>query len=247
VCGGGWGGAPNGFVIQWQTQANRVQYGWPDDGATPSPSFCEATFTGAQYELQMGQCISLQFCKHPFTQPGIASTCTNADPLQCNTEYVFRSKALAGMHMTESPWIGDLRCSTDYFCNNPGPVVGGQDLGCTLTQSYWRSHPTAWPVTTLTLGNVSYTQRQLLQILWRPGRGNGLCMLARQLIAAKLNVASGASGATVAQTIADSDAMIGDLVVPPCGNGFLAPAATDDYTASLTSYNEGTTGPGHCD
>jgi hypothetical protein len=175
------------------------------------------------------------------------STCTNAAPLQCNTEYVFRSKALAGMNMTESPWIGDLRCSTDYFCNNPGPSPGTGGEGCTLTQGYWKNHASAWPVTSLTLGSVSYTKSQLLQILNQPVRGNGLVSLARQLIAAKLNVANGASGADIAQTIIDADALIGSLTVPPIGNGYLSPSSTSSLTDALTSYNEGTTGPGHCD
>jgi len=247
VCGGGWGGAPNGFVIQWQKQSDRVQYGWPDNGAPASPSFCQATFTGTQYELHMGQCISLQFGKNPFNQPGVMSTCTNAEPLLCNTEYVFRSKALAGMNMTESPWIGDLRCSTDYFCNTPGPSPPPQGEGCTLTQGYWKNHPNAWPVTSLTLGTVTYTKSQALQILDRPVRGNGLVSLSTQLICAKLNIANGASGAAVAQAIANADAMIGGLVVPPIGNGYLSPSSTDGLNNTLTSYNEGTTGPGHCD
>ena len=249
VCGGGWGGAPNGFVIQWQKQTDRVDFGWPDNGATPSPSFCEATFTGDQYHLMMGQCISLQFGKNPISGPGVTSTCTNAEPLLCNTEYVFRSKALGGPTMSESGWIGDLRCSTDYNCNNPGPSpgTGGEGEGCTLTQGYWKNHPNAWPVTTLTLGTVSYSQSQLLQILNRPVRGNGLVSLAHQLIAAKLNVANGANGTAVAQTIANADALIGNLVVPPVGNGSLSPSSTSSLTGALGDFNEGTTGPGHCD
>jgi len=246
VCGGGWGGAPNGFVIQWQLETDRAQYGWPDNGAPASPSFCEATFTGPDYQLQMGQCINLQFGKNPFNQPGVTSTCTNADPLTCNTEYVFRSKALAGMHMTESPWIGDLRCSTDYSCTNPGPEPGAQDLGCTLSMTYWKRHPNAWPVTSMTLGTVTYDQRQLLQILYRPTRVNGLAVLAKQLITAKLNIANGASGATVAQTIANADAMIGNQVVPPCGNGFMSPSSTEGLCGTLVTYNEGELGPRPC-
>ncbi len=40
--------------------------------------------------------------------------------------------------------------------------------------------------------------------------------------------------------------MIGALVVPPIGNGYLAPGQTSDLTETLTEYNEGTIGPGHC-
>ena len=41
----------------------------------------------------------------------------------------------------------------------------------------------------LQLGNVTYNQQELLSILSQPVRGNGLVLLAHQLIAAKLNIA----------------------------------------------------------
>ena len=40
--------------------------------------------------------------------------------------------------------------------------------------------------------------------------------------------------------------MIGALVVPPIGNDYLPPRQTSDLTETLTEYNEGTIGPGHC-
>src|SRR5206468_2504671 len=70
--------------------------------------------------------------------------------------------------------------------------------------------------------------------------------LAHQLIAAKLNVAQGASPTAVASAIASADALIGALVVPPIGSGFLKPSATSALTDALDAYNSGTTGPGHC-
>ena len=99
----------------------------------------------------------------------------------------------------------------------------------------------------LTLGAVSYNESQLLQILNRPAQGNGLVILAHQLIAAKLNIANGADPAAVQQSVIDADSMIGGLIVPPIGNGYLSPAQTSELTDTLTEYNEGTIGPGHCD
>jgi hypothetical protein len=121
-----------------------------------------------------------------------------------------------------------------------------QGSNCTFTQGYWKNHPGAWPVSTLTLGTVSYTQAQLLQIFDQPAQGNGLISLAHQLIAAKLNIAAGASGTAVASTIAAADAQIGGLVVPPIGTGTLPPSATDPKTQTLDDYNNGLSGPGHC-
>jgi hypothetical protein len=99
----------------------------------------------------------------------------------------------------------------------------------------------------LTLGAVSYNASQLLQILNRPAQGNGLVILAHQLIAAKLNIANGADPTAVQQTVTDADSMIGGLIVPPIGSGYLSPSQTSSLTDTLTEYNEGTIGPGHCD
>ena len=43
-----------------------------------------------------------------------------------------------------------------------------------------------------------------------------------------------------------ADALIGGLVVPPVGAGSLANATTSALTNTLSDYNEGKTGPGHC-
>ena len=99
-------------------------------------------------------------------------------------------------------------------------------VGCTLTQGFWKNHEEDWPVSSLTLGSASYTQAQLLTIFGTPVKGNGLISLAHQLIAAKLNIANGASASAISSTIAAADAMIGSLVVPPSGTGYLDPSVT---------------------
>jgi hypothetical protein len=130
-------------------------------------------------------------------------------------------------------------------------------VGCTLTQGYWKTHgPTPsgnnsnnWPVFTMTLGSVVYTQAEWQSILNEPVRGNGLISLAHQLIAARLNIASGASGATIATTLSDADALIASKKVPPVGDGFLSPSSVSSLVDKLTKFNEGTLagGPAHCD
>jgi hypothetical protein len=83
------------------------------------------------------------------------------------------------------------------------------------TQGFWKNHSDVWPLQSLTLGAVSYSESQLLQILNHPAQGNGLVILAHQLIAAKLNIANGADPTLVQQTVIDADSMIGGLIVPP--------------------------------
>jgi hypothetical protein len=126
--------------------------------------------------------------------------------------------------------------------------------GCTYTQGYWKTHgpipkgknSNEWNVANITLGTKSYTALEALSIFNTPVGGNGLISLAHQLLAAKLNVANGASSATIAATITAADALIGSLVVPPVGSGYLDPATTSTLTGLLGAFNEGITGPGHC-
>src|SRR5215212_2631059 len=64
---------------------------------------------------------------------------------------------------------------------------------CPLSQGYWRTHPAAWPVTTLVLGNSAnaahtYSQRELLAIFDANAKKDASLILADQLIAAKLNI-----------------------------------------------------------
>jgi hypothetical protein len=127
---------------------------------------------------------------------------------------------------------------------NPGGPSAGSN--CSYTQGYWKNHPGAWPVSQLSLGATVYTKAQLLDIFHTPVGGNGLIAMAHQLIAARLNLAFGASPQGLEATLARADALIGALVVPPVGKGSLDPAATSQTNEELTAFNEGKTGPGHC-
>jgi hypothetical protein len=111
-------------------------------------------------------------------------------------------------------------------------------FNCVHGQGYWKNHA-EWPVTELQLGNVTYNRQELQMILEDDVRTNGLVSVAHQEIAAKLNIASGANGSCIAQTLADLDALIGDRVIPPVGDGFLLPRQTSSYVNILTQYNEG--------
>jgi hypothetical protein len=122
---------------------------------------------------------------------------------------------------------------------NPTPCVQGQ--------GYWKNHPDQWPVLQLLLGNNAYDKDQLLSILHQPVQGNGLVLLAHQLIAAKLNIANGADATCIEQTLADADALIGDLLVPPVGEGYLRPGDVSALADVLDDYNEGALCASACD
>jgi hypothetical protein len=226
-------GAPNGFVIEWMTAADFIANGnqWPENPA----EICQASFPN---NLAPNQTIEVVVGDDRlFDTLGVQSDCSG-DPLLCDTAYVFRCRMNGTQSCDASPWSNTIACATL-------PCDSGQN--CTYTQGYWKNHPDVWPLQSLTLGAVSYNASQLLQILNRAAQGNGLVILAHQLIAAKLNIANGADPTAVQQTVIDADSVIGGLIVPPIGNGYLSPGQTSNLTDTLTRYNEGTIGPGHCE
>jgi hypothetical protein len=120
-------------------------------------------------------------------------------------------------------------------------VTGACVTECTVRgQGYWEHHFGDWPAigAGLSLGNRVYSAAELLAILQQnPVKGNGLIALAHQLVAAKLNIANGADGASISSTIAAANALIGDQIVPPVGDGSLLPAQTGALTQALDDFN----------
>jgi hypothetical protein len=237
-------GAPNGFTIEWMTQTQFDAIGgvWPADPADPSiksaiymgfPSLntVDGTTTfmlspNALADIEIGDI---------FDETGVQSA--NRTELSSGTIYVFRVKANGdegdptggGGLLPTSGW------SATHHASTKAPV---STTNCVYTQGYWKNHPSAWPVNSVKLGNVIYSKAQLLLIFDTPAAGNGLISLAHQLIAAKLNIAAGAiAPPLVLGAIATADALIGNLIVPPIGGGYLAPATTSHLTDDLEEFN----------
>lgn len=157
-----------------------------------------------------------------------------------------------GVRLVVSDGIHESYCRLFVQVEEP---VGG----CTYTQGFWKTHgpvgclqgnnSNEWPVDSLALGNTTYSASELCSIFKTSVQGNGLVSLAHQLIAAELNKANGAAlPAEASDAIDAANLLIGDLVVPPVGGGYLAPAVTSALNTALTNYNEGTiAGTVHCD
>jgi hypothetical protein len=108
--------------------------------------------------------------------------------------------------------VSDGSCSAEATVNITVIVCPGG-------QGYWKNNKAGWPVTTLMLGTISYTQLQLMKILnTAVGTGNNAdasLILADQLIAAKLSVANGSPAVQhVTDSIAAADALIGGNLIP---------------------------------
>lgn len=259
VCGGAGTGAPAGFTLQWETAEAYAkgpdQIAGTADDNTFTGTQCSGSFSGnanvSRYNLSAGECVTVNLGDLLFDE-GASTSCPN--PLVCGTTYAIRAFAHANNTLQRSDFTATIFCTTL-------PCDEGDNGGCTFTQGYWKNHnpvvcatdPSSplclvWPVISLQLGGNSYDVTELLGILNTPTGGNGLISLAHQLIAAKLNIANGADPTAAATAIADADALIGSLVVPPVNGSTdsLAPSVTSALTAILTNYNEGAIGPGHC-
>lgn len=108
----------------------------------------------------------------------------------------------------------------------------------TGTIGYWKTHPQAWPVSSITIGGVSYTKSQAIAIMNTPGRGDKTYDLFAQLVAAKLNVYMGNESSCVEDAIMAADAW---LVANPVGSNVRGRKwqPIEPVHALLDSYNNG--------
>jgi hypothetical protein len=228
-------GAPNGFSMYWMTQTDYDNYGdvWPS--VLTYPTLHWANFTGVptlntglglytSYALGPNQSIEIDL-GDLFDETGL--TTNSLDPVDPSTDYQICAFANGGGAFSRSAYSPNTAGRSD------------DDRHCRHSHGYWKGHGGDWPCSSLKLGNVTYTQSQLMQILNLPANGNGLVSLAHELIASKLNVTGGSYSAPILSWISTSDAHIGNLVVPPIGNGSLSPASTEDECHHHGDYNEG--------
>ena len=160
-------------------------------------------------------------------------------------------------------WI-QTEPASDYYeialkCGDPPQeFLFGNYLppGCTYTQGYWKTHSKYGPA-----GPRDATWDKILpsaedspffnsgkswvEILQTPSHGNAYYILAKQYIAAKLNVLNMASSpddvnTAIAWATAKFAAAPGDQLAP------LDEAQALTYATLLDTYNNGDIGPGHC-
>lgn len=161
--------------------------------------------------------------------------------------------AAAGTCLGDAGYVTRADADRDG-CVTAGDVAAVQTsftnyrAGCTKDVGYWKNHLSAWPVTSLRLGNRTYTAREALIVLSLPiPPGNVALSLAHQLIAAKLNIASGSS--PMPASVGEGDAFLNSLgfsLWRPFGNASSTPAAASLYADRLGRYNQGLDGPPAC-
>lgn len=227
----GQAGTPGGFELQWMTWSDYTALGgWPT--AANHPAVHRSVFTGdptlnpdpgaASWRLGPDESIEVQVGDF-FDETGLLADYT--DPLRDGTDFVFRAIPLGA-------------AATAGFSQT---ILAGTPEAPECTQGFWKNHFELWPMSCfpMYLGTVAYTPAQVLAIYNAPAGGNGLISLAHQLATVKLNICNGSDPTNIMADIAAADALIGGLVVPPVGGGYLAPGVTSQLTERFDRFNNG--------
>jgi hypothetical protein len=115
------------------------------------------------------------------------------------------SVAISGNHIVVSAPFEDSRNGAVYVFRTFNRLLVGP--------GFWVNNLVNAPDDVLTMGSQTYTQGEVLTLLNMPVGGgpkaDASLILAKQLIAAKLNISSGSDAKPVAAIIADADSLLG--------------------------------------
>jgi hypothetical protein len=126
----------------------------------------------------------------------------------------------------------------------PAPTLKPESA-CVYSLDYWRDHPQEWPLDEILLGVDPYSRKQALELLSIDPGEDATLLLARQLISARLNLANGAEGDTIAIFLVESDEWLEDnpLFSNPKEQ---ARQKGKSFAAELQDFNRGESGPEAC-
>jgi hypothetical protein len=115
---------------------------------------------------------------------------------------------------------------------------------CTYSINYWRTHPDAWLIENIILGNLSYTKAEAIDIL-NLEHPNPTERLLGEFFTALLNSLNGADSTEIdAIMIAARDWLILHPLAIDLTEAEILEAET--YTGQLQAFNIGLSGPGPC-
>lgn len=121
------------------------------------------------------------------------------------------------------------------FCFKPPPSGPG-----TGTPGYWKNHPEAWPVATITIGGRTYTKAQAIALMNVGESGDKTYTVFRHLVSAKLNLLIGTEASCINASIAAADAW---MATYPVGSGVAGKSAAwgqiSGTATTLDNYNNG--------
>jgi len=115
---------------------------------------------------------------------------------------------------------------------------------CTYTMGWYKNHTSSWPSGTLTPNTVFDGGQTIIDLLNTPPKGSQYIILAHQYLTALLNIQGGSSVPPAVQTALNT----AQAYFNGGGNGTGDPNVDiTGVSTILDNYNNGLTGPGHCD
>ncbi len=171
---------------------------------------------------------------------GSASATDNCDP---NPVVTFSDTVSGTCPATITRvWKATDRCNNMASCTQLISVVAARP--CPRTPGYWKNHRSAWPVSSLTVGCVTYNDTQLMNLLsnLQPNGSKALsdasAMLAKFIISATFNIMTNSDPVNIQQVLDEGNAFL--CSYPPGSNptgaarsrGTTLASRLDDYCNS---------------
>ena len=170
----------------------------------------------------------------PDTTPSLANNPATDDQHDSDGVPDGDGNSVAHVTLPEGNTTGDS--STDF-----GFTASGFSNPGTGTPGYWKNHPEAWPVSSVTVGGVVYTKDEALAILSSSVSKDKTYTMFSSLVPAMLNVTIGNDNTCVSQAIADANAWM--ATYGPVGRGVAASSYAwklgEPIHRQLDNYNNG--------
>jgi hypothetical protein len=170
----------------------------------------------------------------PTTIAVLIPTGTTASPANVGSDDTIDSDGIpngGGFSVVTVPADGT---STDFGFHTS--AVQGPGTG---TPGYWKNHPDAWPVGSITVGGISYTKAQAIAWLGKVGKDKSTTMFS-SLVPAMLNILVGNDGSCVSGTIASANDW---MALHPVGSNVSGSSAAwavgEPLHQTMDAYNNG--------
>jgi hypothetical protein len=130
------------------------------------------------------------------------------DPTTLPAGYVATSIRVGSNRATDSDdpigTIVNVPASVDDLTIDFGFLTPTSQSG-TGTPGYWKTHPEAWPVGSVVIGNVIYTKAQALVLLGMSVDLDKKLTMFMHLVSTKLNLLNGTNGSCITEDVAAAD------------------------------------------
>ena len=209
-------------------------------GTIPTYASCKVQFKYVVTNTGTADLTTITLTDDVYTLTGKCTIPATLTPGQSFSCFIGPFDASAGQH-TNTATVKAMYGSTQVMDTDKANYYGGKPTtGCVRSPGYWKNHPEAWPVQTIVIGGRSYSKSEAIMIMEKPVAGDKTYTMFPALVAAKLNVLSGADPTCISSVIAEAEQWMSDN---PVGSGVIG--SSSEWTSGnplylqLDKYNNG--------